>query len=296
MAKSEFTCRAATIGELSATDMLDLLELRARVFVVEQDCVYQDPGPEDRHPATLHLMLHNSEGKLAAYARLLAPGVDGNEPAIGRVVNDPDQRGQGLGKLLMDHSIQQVESHWPGQPTRLHAQTYLEKFYRGFRFEPVGDVYLLDGIDHIEMVRPAQQRGVESDLFELVFDGLSLDISTDLVRKLRGGEVPLPEENGAWTSSFSIDRIEIGPGCVLGNVGVRWIGCDDDVFDVELNFKFRDATVPTYGGAVVALQDFGAGLAKTFGIEVWYAGLDPASDEDTRLFTGTKKGPWFELS
>ncbi|MDF1836801.1 MAG: GNAT family N-acetyltransferase [Planctomycetota bacterium] len=155
MAGPEFIVRVATIAELSAVDMLDILELRSRVFVVEQNCVYQDPGPEDRHPATLHLMLHNIEGKLAAYARLLAPGVDGNEPAIGRVVNDPDQRGKGLGKLLMGHSMQQVESHWPGQPMRLHAQTYLEKFYRGFEFQPVGEVYLLDGIDHVEMVRTA---------------------------------------------------------------------------------------------------------------------------------------------
>ena len=154
MTGAGWTFQVATIGQLTAADMLDVLELRARVFVVEQNCVYQDPGEEDRLPETRHLLLRSFNGTLAAYIRLLAPGADGPEPLICRVVSDPNLRGQGLGHKLMDHALQQVEQLWPNLAMRLHAQTYLEAFYKAYGFEPVGDVYLLDGLDHVEMVRP----------------------------------------------------------------------------------------------------------------------------------------------
>ncbi|MCP5022319.1 MAG: GNAT family N-acetyltransferase [bacterium] len=150
----ELTSQIATLDQLSAADMLDLLELRAKVFVLEQDCVYQDPGEEDRLPETRHILLRDPEGHLAAYIRLLGPGGDGPEPLISRVVSDPALRGQGLGHRLMLLALEQVGMLWPGLSIRLHAQTYLEEFYRSHGFEPLGDVYLLDGLDHIEMVRP----------------------------------------------------------------------------------------------------------------------------------------------
>jgi ElaA protein len=149
----ELTCQIATLSQLTAADMLDLLELRARVFVVEQKCVYQDPGDEDRFPETRHILLRAPSGKLAAYVRLLAPGAEGPETLICRVVSDPDLRGQGLGREVMRQALDQIATLWPDQGIRLHAQTYLDAFYRGYGFEPFGDVYQLDGLDHIEMVR-----------------------------------------------------------------------------------------------------------------------------------------------
>ena len=153
------TIQVATLNQLTSADMLDLLELRAKVFVLEQDCVYQDPGEEDRLPETRHVLLRNPSGHLVAYVRLIAPGVDGPEPLISRVVSDPAQRGQGLGHKLMLQSLDQIDQLWPDLGIRLHAQTYLEEFYKGHGFMPFGDVYLIDGLDHIEMVRPKQGTG-----------------------------------------------------------------------------------------------------------------------------------------
>ncbi len=153
MSSMGFTCQVATLKQLTAADMLDALELRAKVFVLEQNCVYQDPGEEDRLTETRHVLLRNPDGHLAAYARLIPPGVDGPQPLIGRIVSDPALRGQGLGHKLMHLSLEQIEKLWPGLGIRLHAQTYLEAFYKGHGFAPFGDVYLLDGLDHIEMMR-----------------------------------------------------------------------------------------------------------------------------------------------
>ncbi len=153
MSSMGFTSQVATLKQLTAADMLDALELRAKVFVVEQNCVYQDPGEEDRLSETRHVLLRNPDGRLVAYARLIAPGVDGPQSLISRVVSDPALRGRGLGHKLMLQSLEQIEKLWPGFGIRLHAQTYLEEFYKGHGFVPFGDVYLLDGLDHIEMMR-----------------------------------------------------------------------------------------------------------------------------------------------
>ncbi len=143
--------RAGRLEQLQPGEVLDLLELRSQVFVVEQDCVYLDPGPEDRHPQTLHLMGRNAQGSLVAYARLLAPGVDGEGVAIGRVVTASAERGQGWGHELMEHALATIARTWPGQGVHLHAQVYLLDFYRRHGFYPVGAVYPLDGIDHQDM-------------------------------------------------------------------------------------------------------------------------------------------------
>ncbi|MCA9000807.1 MAG: GNAT family N-acetyltransferase [Planctomycetes bacterium] len=154
MEAPELRSTVATLPQLTPTDLLDALELRARVFVVEQNCVYLDPGDEDRHPQTRHVLLRTPAGALVAYARLIPPGLEGPEPLIGRVVCDPNWRGKGVGHWLMGVSREHIASLWPGLAIRLHAQTYLQSFYVGHGFEPSGEVYLLDGIEHIEMVRP----------------------------------------------------------------------------------------------------------------------------------------------
>ena len=147
--------RVCTLAELSAGDVLDIMELRSVVFVVEQDCVYQDPGDEDRHMETRHQMLRNAKGELIAYARLLPPGLDGAEPAIGRVICAAGERGRGLGHELMECAIEWVERLWPAMSIRLHAQTYLLDFYGRHGFVAQGEPYLLDGLDHQEMLRLA---------------------------------------------------------------------------------------------------------------------------------------------
>jgi ElaA protein len=153
MPAGAFACQVLTLAEMTAAQMLDVLELRSKVFVVEQNCVYQDPGDEDRHPETRHVLLLDAQGNTVAYVRLLAPGVDGPDPVIGRVVSPATPPGRGRPQELMRQALAQVDRLWPKRDIRLHAQTYLERFYQGHGFEPRGEVYLLDGIDHIEMVR-----------------------------------------------------------------------------------------------------------------------------------------------
>jgi ElaA protein len=136
---------------LTGREVHDVLQLRSRVFVVEQTCAFLDADGLD--PSCWHGL--GREGDvLVATARLVPPGVKHEEPAIGRVVSAPEVRRTGAGRALMLSAIAQVKRLYPGQPIRLGAQRYLEKFYGSLGFVPVGDPYDEDGIPHIEMVRP----------------------------------------------------------------------------------------------------------------------------------------------
>ena len=134
---------------LSLEELYALLRLRSEIFVVEQNCVFLDM--DDRDQLSHHLLgWHNN--KLYAYTRLVPPGISYAEPSIGRVVNSPQARGSGIGRLLMHESISQVYLLHGKQPIRIGAQLYLKKFYESFGFSQTGDVYDEDGIDHIKML------------------------------------------------------------------------------------------------------------------------------------------------
>jgi ElaA protein len=135
---------------LTTRQLYEVLALRQRVFVVEQNCPYLDADGLD--PQCWHGLGRRGE-VLVASARLVPPGLKYAEPAIGRVVSAPEARGEGLGRELMLEAIAQVKRLYPGQDIRLGAQRYLEKFYRSLGFSPVGEPYDEDGIPHIEMVR-----------------------------------------------------------------------------------------------------------------------------------------------
>ena len=136
---------------LTGREVHDLLQLRSRVFVVEQTCVFLEADGLD--PQCWH-GLGRDGGGLVATARIVPPGVKHEEPAIGRVVTAPEVRRSGAGRALMRSAIAQANRLFPGQPIRLGAQRYLEKFYGSLGFLPVGEPYDEDGIPHIEMVRP----------------------------------------------------------------------------------------------------------------------------------------------
>ena len=145
---------------LGREELYALLKLRAEVFVVEQDCPYQDLDGKDR--LGMHLWAERpgapaaGGGEVLALTRLLPSGVSyPNEVSIGRVVTAPALRRTGLGKWLMTESLESLHRLWPGEPIRLSAQCYLEAFYAGFGFEPVGEPYLEDNIPHVAMVRAA---------------------------------------------------------------------------------------------------------------------------------------------
>jgi ElaA protein len=138
-------------SELSATELYFILQLRNEVFIVEQDCPYQDLDNKDIH--CHHLMRWHGD-KLAAYTRLVPPGISYDTyMSIGRVVSSPAFRGTGAGKELMTKSIASCYELFGTAPIRIGAQLYLKKFYEDFGFVQSGEMYLEDGIEHIEMTK-----------------------------------------------------------------------------------------------------------------------------------------------
>jgi ElaA protein len=139
-----------TFQELSLEELYQLLRLRSEVFVVEQNCVYQDL--DDKDQKAIHL-LGISEGILVAYSRLYQPGYYFKQASIGRVIVKESYRNKKWGVLLMEESIRLVEDQFQQNEITLSAQLHLKNFYESLGFECVGESYLEDGIPHIEMCR-----------------------------------------------------------------------------------------------------------------------------------------------
>lgn len=139
--------------ELSPHTLYNILQLRNEVFVVEQNCVFQDA--DDKDQLSYHFTGSINKGKLVAYTRIVPPGVIYTEPSIGRVVTSPAMRGSGLGKELMKLSIQQIIHLYGPVAIKIGAQLYLKSFYAALGFQQTSDIYLEDGIEHIEMLRAA---------------------------------------------------------------------------------------------------------------------------------------------
>jgi ElaA protein len=140
-------------AELGVDGLYDALQLRCRVFILEQG-PYLDPDGIDRH--AWHLLGRDAQGALVATLRLVDPGVKYAEPSIGRVVTAPEVRGTGIGRALVAEGMAGCDRLWPGRGVRISAQAHLERFYNGFGFERVGDVYGEDGIAHVQMLRSAR--------------------------------------------------------------------------------------------------------------------------------------------
>jgi ElaA protein len=139
-----------TYDSLSLTELHDLLQLRSEVFVVEQDCVYQDIDGKDIK--ALHVLGY-AKKTLAAYTRCFSPGVYFKEAAIGRVVVRKDFRGKDFGHLIMEASLKAISDHFGTGNIKLSAQTYLIDFYKTHGFVSTGEEYLEDGIPHIAMIK-----------------------------------------------------------------------------------------------------------------------------------------------
>ena len=139
-----------TFEELSVYELYDILQLRSAIFVVEQDCVYQDLDGKDFK--ALHI-IGKKEGKTVAYTRCFRPGVYFDEASIGRVVVDFKERKYGYGHDIMKASIKAIKDHYNTETIKLSAQTYLKKFYNSHGFFEIGKEYLEDGIPHIAMIK-----------------------------------------------------------------------------------------------------------------------------------------------
>ncbi len=136
--------------ELSVEELYKILQLRNEVFVVEQNCPYQDCDGKDAE--SYHFCGWN-DGDLKAYTRLLPPGISSypNAASLGRVVTSPSIRAQSIGKQLMSRSLENLYRLFGDVPVTIGAQLYLKNFYESFSFVQRGETYLEDGIPHITM-------------------------------------------------------------------------------------------------------------------------------------------------
>ena len=133
--------------ELTLDELYALLRVRSEVFVVEQDCVYQDLDNDDQQ--AIHLWLTRDD-KIVAMARVCPAGTHMEELSIGRVITT--ERGRGYGKQIMLRAIEAAKEYFCAKLIAIEAQEYAKGFYEGVGFRQSSETFMLDGIPHIKMI------------------------------------------------------------------------------------------------------------------------------------------------
>ncbi len=134
--------------ELTLEELYEILRLRSEVFVVEQECIYNDIDGKDID--SLHVMIKDN-GRIEAYLRVIKPGISYDESSLGRVLVAKDARGKGLARRIVREGIDCITKGWNERKITIGAQEYLKEFYGSFGFKAVSDVYMEDGIPHLDM-------------------------------------------------------------------------------------------------------------------------------------------------
>ena len=134
--------------ELTLEELYEILKLRSEVFVVEQNCIYNDIDGKDK--TSFHIMIKENN-KIAAYLRVLQPGVSYENASLGRVLVTKDARGMGYAKAIVTEGINCILRNFNTNKITIGAQEYLKDFYSEFGFKPVSEVYDEDGIPHLDM-------------------------------------------------------------------------------------------------------------------------------------------------
>lgn len=163
------TCQFSikTFDELTSVDLYHILKARSQVFVVEQNCAYQDMDEVDFD--CLHLVAHKDEA-LVGYCRIIAPESSTSAtnalpmPRIGRVLVLPKYRGEGLARQIMTHAIKHCRKKYGKKPIAISAQTYLLNFYESLGFVRASEFYLTDGLEHVDMVLPIIKKSKAKNL------------------------------------------------------------------------------------------------------------------------------------
>lgn len=135
-----------TFQQLTTDELYELLRVRSEVFVIEQNCVYQDLDYDDQK--SIHLWLTEGE-KVVAMARVCPAGTHMKEISIGRVITT--ERGKGYGKQIMLHAIDAAVEYFNAELIDIEAQEYAKGFYEGVGFKQSSETFMLDGIPHIKM-------------------------------------------------------------------------------------------------------------------------------------------------
>lgn len=142
--------KVKNFDELTSLELYNLLQLRSEVFVVEQDCVYQDLDGKDEK--AIHIIGFKND-KIVAYTRIFKPGYYFEESSIGRVVVAANERKYKYGYDIMKASIKAIKDHFNQTEIKISAQVYLDKFYTNLGFKAIGEEYLEDGIPHVAMLK-----------------------------------------------------------------------------------------------------------------------------------------------
>lgn len=148
------TWQLLSFDELTTAQLYAILALRQQVFIVEQQCTYQDCDGRDKNAH--HLLAWDDQKEqslLIAYLRILPPQKEKDSPAIGRLVTHPDKRGKGLGREIMERCLHALDEIYPNAVATLSAQQYLISFYEHLGFLIASEGYDEDGIPHIRMIR-----------------------------------------------------------------------------------------------------------------------------------------------
>ena len=148
--KNQITWTVLHFNDLSVKQLFDVLQLRNKIFIVEQDCPYLDVDEKD--PKSFHVLGVDQQQKLIATSRVLPPGVSYSEVSIGRVAVAIESRGTGIGDELNRMSMKFIRDYYGDVPIRLSAQKHLSKYYNKHGFKVVSDPYDEDGIPHVEML------------------------------------------------------------------------------------------------------------------------------------------------
>lgn len=142
--------RFKSYDDLSKSELHQIMVLRQQVFVVEQNCPYQDADDKDK---SSHHLMGYIQSELVAYLRLVKPGISYPEMSFGRIVTAPSERGKGIGVALMKEGIIQSKLLYGTTKNRISAQSHLVPFYERFGFSTHGKEYLEDDIPHTEMLK-----------------------------------------------------------------------------------------------------------------------------------------------
>lgn len=137
-----------TLAELTAVEWCKVVEERIKVFVVEQQCPYQEVDQQDYYAH--HLMLRDDQGQLVGYTRIMRKNTQ--TATFGRVLVLKPFRGNQHGRQLVQATIDETHRLFPGNKIQIQAQAYLQEFYTSFGFKAISDVYLEDNIPHLDMV------------------------------------------------------------------------------------------------------------------------------------------------
>lgn len=145
-----------SFSELSTLEYFALIKLRTAIFVVEQQCPYQEV--DDKDLAAIHLFCMSDEGEVVAVARIIKPKENSAFLSFGRVAVKKELRGTQISKDLMENLLKYIEIHFPQKSIEISAQCYITSYYERYGFKQEGDIYLEDDIPHIRMVRETTQQ------------------------------------------------------------------------------------------------------------------------------------------